>query len=455
MTKENIKVTCSLDDNFNCEKFLKLRLKVCHDGVNKNNSIFSIDSFEKAKNSISLIPILANVVRDENGEYQFAGHDMTIEKNAFDGTQSKTIYKEVPIGFVPVDCNYELETIDDKTYVNVDGYVWKEYSNYAQEIIERDEVINLSMEILVNSYEEIKCSDNQTRMNITDFVYTGITFLGNNVEPAMYDACAKLINFSIDKNVNDVISEMSKQLNSILNKNNEPQIESNKQVNSTNKFEKFAIDLNSVHTNIFNYLFDIDEKNNFKTYSSLIEWTDLYFIYSYMDKKYKCKFFKANYSVDEENNINIINTIELYNEFLTSEEKNELDEMRNSLNKKNKEISCLQKEVQELREFKDTIINEQKHDELMEIISKWNDSLFDCNEFNELKNNLDVYSTEELNIRCKCIFADKQFNLMTQKNNKQKDIESSNVVSFSFESNKNKEKVEKSKEELLIEKFLN
>ena len=52
MTKENIKVTCSLDDNFNCEKFLKLRLKVCHDGLNKNNSIFSVDSFDKAKDSI-------------------------------------------------------------------------------------------------------------------------------------------------------------------------------------------------------------------------------------------------------------------------------------------------------------------------------------------------------------------------------------------------------------------
>jgi hypothetical protein len=363
---EYIKVMCALDKDFNSEKFLKLRLKVCHDGINKNNSIFTLDAIKKASDTISLVPILANVVKDENGEYQFSGHDMTIETNAFDDSQTKIIYQEVPIGFVPIDCNYAIEQSDEgMNYVNIDGYVWKEYSNYAQEIIERDETVNLSMEIAVKDYEEQVCEDGVTRINITDFSYTGITLLGNDVEPAMYDACAKLITFSLEKGVDATVVEMAEQLDSILKKpNTEP------------------------HT----FSMSCEEFENLK---KLCE-----------TQKY--------------------------------------------------EIKSLTQQVEELTEFKTQVLSKQRLEELNQVIAKWETSLSDCEEFNALKTNVDTYSVEDLEVKCKCIFADVQLKALAQKSNKPKSSDANNMVNFSFSNPHNNEVFEvNSEKDTLIKKYLN
>ena len=67
----------------------------------------------------------------------------------------------------------------------VDAYIWRDYSNYAEDIIERDENIKLSMEILVDKYSyDGKEKGVQQR-------YQGITFL-NNYGTGMKDALATL-----------------------------------------------------------------------------------------------------------------------------------------------------------------------------------------------------------------------------------------------------------------------
>lgn len=360
MSNENIKVTCSLDNSFNSDKFLKLRLNVCHDGINKNAINFSIDAIQKAKDSIQLIPILARVIQDENGEYQFSGHDMTLETNAFDETQTKMIYKEVPVGFIPKECNYAIEQIDGRSHVLVDGYVWKEYSNYAQDIIERDETINLSMEISVNDYQETTC-DEQNVLDITDFTYMGITLLGNDIQPAMEGACAKLVNFSLDRDVSEIIEEMCKELDSIIEEENSSQS---------------AVD---------------EDKECFET-------------------------LKKSYELQKQ------------------------------------EIENLYNQIEELSQFKANVLQEQKHNDCLEVISKWSTYLEDNEEFSKLKDSMDSYSVEDLEVKCKCIFADVQAQAIATKNAKH--TETNNVVNFSFGNQNNIAKVE-SEKDLLIKKYLN
>ena len=140
----SLAATYEVDDSFDSDKFIKLRLRVCHEGKNSNQSYFEPENIEKAKDSLANIPILAHVVEDSEGNLDFGGHDMTIEKNKIgDGDDYRIIYLETPIGLVPETNNYAYEEHDGRNYVFCDAYVWRDYSNYAEDIIERDKEIKL------------------------------------------------------------------------------------------------------------------------------------------------------------------------------------------------------------------------------------------------------------------------------------------------------------------------
>ena len=217
----SLATTYEIDDSFDSDKFIKMRLRVCHDGVNPNSSCFEVENMEDAKDSIVNIPILANVIFDENGVPQFGSHDMLLEENKVKEGEFKLIYIESPIGLVPENCNHTIEKFNDKNYVFVDCYIWKEYSNYAQDIIERDKDIKLSMEILVDSFEynsKDKC------YKVNDYRYTGITFLNNNCGTGMENALGTTGTFELNNSKEKFIimmEELKETLNQYNIKNNQ------------------------------------------------------------------------------------------------------------------------------------------------------------------------------------------------------------------------------------------
>jgi len=187
--------TYEIDKSFDSEKFIKLRVRVAHDGVNFNGSNFNLSDMNKAKDSIVNIPILAYCYFDEDNNPQFDIHAMHIEKDKVKEGEYRLIYDELPIGLVPETCNYEVKEFNGKNYVYVDAFIWRGYSNYATDTIERDKDINVSMEIAVDSYKfnkELNCYD------ITDYRYTGITLLGNDIGTGMLDAKATTSTFDLD-----------------------------------------------------------------------------------------------------------------------------------------------------------------------------------------------------------------------------------------------------------------
>lgn len=42
-----LQATYSVDDNYDSERFLKLRVKVCHDGENRNGSVISKEALQR------------------------------------------------------------------------------------------------------------------------------------------------------------------------------------------------------------------------------------------------------------------------------------------------------------------------------------------------------------------------------------------------------------------------
>lgn len=203
--KINLPLSYEVNTSFDSERFLKVRIKVMHSGLNLNNSYFSSEVIEKAKLTLANVPILAFIKKEDgNANEDFAGHEFEIKITEDD---VKYVYLGRPIGIIPETNNYTIESDEDgKQFVVVDGYVWKQYANSALDIINRDQVKKVSMEVIVNEYD---WQDNY--VDILDYSYTGITMLGENVREAMLGAKADIITYS-QTTISDMMFELKTAL---------------------------------------------------------------------------------------------------------------------------------------------------------------------------------------------------------------------------------------------------
>lgn len=172
-----------------------VHLQACHTELNLNGSNISEDVMSKALPSFSNRPILG-YIHEVNGQYEFYKHNMHEE----DG---EIIYDEVPIGIIPESCNAQLVYDEDKkkTYCEVDGYIFEEYSK-ASEILAREEECAVSVELSIRS---LSYNAKDKYLDIEDFFFSGVTILGktpegNDVMPGMANSNIKLADFSAKNN---------------------------------------------------------------------------------------------------------------------------------------------------------------------------------------------------------------------------------------------------------------
>jgi hypothetical protein len=446
----SLATTYEVDESFDSEKFIKMRLRVCHDGVNPNKSNFIVSDMENAKDSIKNIPILANVIFDEDGQPQFGGHDMTLEPNKIKEGEYKVIYQEVPIGLVPETCNHEIKEFNGKNYVFVDAYVWKDYSNYAQDIIERDEEVKLSMEIFVDGYSyNVK----EKIFNITDYRYQGITFLNKDSGTGMENALATtgtfeevtkkrfilmmeelketLSNYDINKteeggskvdekiiallseykvnqeelpfNIEEMqFEEIEEKLKELYSNNNSE--EENKE---PEKFIKsFELSHSEIRYALYQLLSPVEDEDN--------EW---YFIDQVYDDRFEyenwegTKIYRQGYKKEEDVVSFVGERIELFQERLTKEEKEVLDKMRSN-------YSILEQEIEGLREFKQTKLNEERKEAEDALFEQFDIQLKGVKEYEKLKETASQFELKDLEKECYVILGMKSANFSTKYKNK-------------------------------------
>lgn len=181
---------------------LPVHLQSCHTDLNVNGSNIESSVMEAALPSFSNRPILGyihKVTTDENpeGQWEFYSHNMHEDENG------DVVYDEYPIGIIPESCNAQLVYDEEKkkTYCEVDGYIFEEYSK-AAEILQREEECSVSVEL---SIRELSYDAKQKFLNIEDFWFSGVTILGktpqgNEVKPGMTGSNIKLADFSSKNN---------------------------------------------------------------------------------------------------------------------------------------------------------------------------------------------------------------------------------------------------------------
>lgn len=183
-----------------------VKLTLLHDDLNRNSSSISMDAIKMAEPSLKNKPILAYIRKDENGEYDFAGHEIEITLSD-DGV--KTTYLERPVGIIPESTKVEYISKDGKIYATCNGYIYKDYSNETLELIEKTNGKCVSVELSVEDGH----IDMDSIFHITKFDYLGVTILSDDVTPGMDENCrielfGNLEDYQefIDKAKNDVFS---------------------------------------------------------------------------------------------------------------------------------------------------------------------------------------------------------------------------------------------------------
>ena len=177
-------------DDYDMESFIRMRILIAHTGINHNGSKFTLESFESAKGTLANKPLLARVVQVGENQYDFNGHDMDWEIDE-DGN-FKVVYLEQPIGVIPETHDYEIVEYDGREYVAATGYVWREYSNLAEQIIEQRGEVEVSMEIAFGD-EDYHYDEEDGTYQINNFKYRGVTLLGAHVAPGMEKAHATAV----------------------------------------------------------------------------------------------------------------------------------------------------------------------------------------------------------------------------------------------------------------------
>lgn len=170
--------------------FSTCKVRVLYTGKNRNMSIISKDTVEKALPSIIGVPIVGEFSMEAK---DFKGHGGAIDLDSYD-----FIHTTKPYGFVPQDATFSWEEVKTRDgsireYLTVDGcYLWTGRYPEAFSVVESGK--GQSMEIEVNDGE---WNDAEEAYDIKNFTFSALCILGDDVEPAFEDASVTA-SFSLD-----------------------------------------------------------------------------------------------------------------------------------------------------------------------------------------------------------------------------------------------------------------
>lgn len=166
------------------EKEARFNKSIIHafaDGENAHTWPIKTEVLQRCSNTIYDIPILCKY-----SEYvdDFLGHEED----------------EIPIGFIKETTNtYDNPIVfekaeDGRTFIVIKGRIWNKYSTNAIDVLMRDDMKkSVSVEITITDGKEIG-----GKIDVREFVFEGVTVLGDFVAPAVKDANI-LLEFSKDK----------------------------------------------------------------------------------------------------------------------------------------------------------------------------------------------------------------------------------------------------------------
>lgn len=204
------------DKAFNDPLLMRVRIAVAHSGLNRNKSYIKKEELEKAGSTLVNIPILGDMVENKDGELDFSGHTMEIIEDEFHEGEERYNYIEKVIGIIPEtnELSFELDEETGNYYIWVTGYIFREYGNYAADIVEsRENEVEVSCELWADN---TSFNAKGGYLELGDITFTGVTLLGKDVGAGMAKAHAQVFTNNreeIEKQMTIIMQELTKALN--------------------------------------------------------------------------------------------------------------------------------------------------------------------------------------------------------------------------------------------------
>lgn len=356
-------------EKFN-SSFHKVKIYVAYAGKNRNGSIISKETFEKILPSIYGVPIIGDYHDDS-----FHGHggEIVINDegiNYYDTTRA--------FGYIDSSAKVDWETVIEedgieREYITVDGFLWTE--KYPESLKALDGNHNQSMELVIKKGEF--SSEDESYFEIQDAEFLALCILSPDTEPCFESA--KVSQFNLDKDTfksefTQMVAELKQSLNFTfeggenLEDNKtfeeeevvetevvvEEEVPTTEEVEETpvdtsdeeiveEKFTKsFELSHDDIRSKLYGLLYKVEDEDD--EWYWINEVYDDYFIYS---SDWNPKYFKQGYIKTDVDVAFEGERIEMFVEFLTAEELEELKNMRN-------QYSLILAENEELKEFRAT-----------------------------------------------------------------------------------------------------
>ncbi len=378
-------------ENIGNSGFKKGTCRIAYAGKNRNYSDIPKESFEKALNSLALIPIVGNF-KDGN----FHGHDVAIQ---LEGNDISFIDLTSPIGVVPETHNAQWVDVEDengnvKKYLQADVIFWFSRNPEPVQFIIDNGYVGQSMEIenIFGDWTE----DGYFR--IDDFQFSALCLLGtddenpeNDVEPCFEESQVTISQFSLNKD--EFKSNFSQMMSELKNAYKE-----NAEEPDTTQTEDFTEEV-------------VEDSTTEETETT--ETTEVEMAVTETEET-----DDTTEDVAEEEVIDyasIIDGLNLQVQELTIQ-INTLNETNNNLQTEN---SQLKTDNAELSSFKSNILQEQRELQEDELFEKY-DQLIDVEDesYKKIKENKSNYSIEQLKKEIAFIFAEKKINFSSNNNKK-------------------------------------
>jgi hypothetical protein len=319
-------------------------------------------------------PLVGKVVKDENGEYDFTGHNLKkyYEYNPNTNTvEVKYTFDTVPIGYFTTSeiIDVEINGVTKRCIVaNVE--IWKRYEKVCGIIIKRfnsDKPLAVSWEInYINKYDE----DGVTWLK--DLVFIGVAILGFNVAGAYPDAHFmevseieqdnKELVMSLTQDIINELCESSAKDENINDNIDNKTFQGGKRMSKTNN-DIASLSDNDLYTKVRQAI-NAANPNDWYYISYLFPYE--YRAIAYTWDSMSTDFVEFKYTVNSDDSVSITSQTNVKMQFVTvesvAEKDTQISELNTKLTEKDTELSTKLDEIIRLGEeikSKDTVISEK------------------------------------------------------------------------------------------------
>lgn len=185
-------------EEINNSDFLKLEMYAIAEGVNRNDSDFTLESMEEALPTFRNKPILGfyntktKNLEEHNSDI---GYDYSTGDIYYDYTGNDA---ERPIGLISEGDIVEIREYENKNWIYFTSSIWIKYNKQIVDLLKKDRRKKISVEItILDSY----INDKKIEV-IKSFIFDGVTILGNQrgsimpVQEGIEGAHTKLLEFT-------------------------------------------------------------------------------------------------------------------------------------------------------------------------------------------------------------------------------------------------------------------